>query len=949
MSSKKSKKSGSSARRAPQHRLNAGRHREASASVAEVVGTQANAGARLAAIGVLGSTTALAAPGVAAAAAAGGGQGAPGNNAAATMPMGMSQGAPVPYMNAFKPTIHITVVGDSYTSGEGANSSTYTTTSPVISPTGDMVPPLIYPQHNSNTSAINQAIAALQAANPGINIEVTNVAVSGASRVSSSDPSYPGTYFTQPAQLDAIKNADIIYNGFAGGNDSGIGPNGTPLPWNNFSEWGKTALLAPDSFLPTAWNSLYLPKFVSPTNPDSPGTNLPAQTDFLNTLAQLAPGATVITPGYPMPFSGKVADSWSIGSPFVSSLGPNAVKYSDMFAQWLSADAQAASGNANVANVNNGNTFLDVNMLNALAGHGLNDPVPGMNGVVPFSWGQAQMGQASFHPNPDGQTWEASAIYPVLATALQRIGGQQGFPVNTDPPASIQQTQAYQENAQGVQQQLSLITQFQQVSSLAQLAKQAQDGQTTNPDGSLTQWGQLVATLNLNGQQPSATWPDAQNGQAGQAGQSGQSGQAGQSGQDSQAAPGGDQRQPMADPVGGFLPPELSGATQNPPPASWTTAPQGGGSQGGAPGGAPQGGDQQGGSGGGQQDSGPQGTPQGGQQGAPQGGQQGAPQGGQQGAPQGGDQQNGAPQGQPGGSGDAAQPGGSGGAARPAGSGDTGQAAGGGSAGAGGSAAPAAPASDGNPAQGAPAGAPSSQPASPASFTSTPDPTGANPGAAPAAVSPAASVPAPVPVPAISTPVPAISTSATGITAPATVPTITPVPVVSNPAPVSTPGASFSSAPAFGDPAPVAEWQARGAAGGTSAPGTGKAVVPPLRATSAAEHGGARLPVLSPGPPGRGRSSVVDLPGWREARGRSRSRTSRRPQAPARQRRVTRSGRSPRPASRWRRAPAARPVPAPRCRTAARCGPPPAWTRARQRPGRAARPPVARRSATARP
>ena len=52
--------------------MNAGRHREASASVTEVVGTQANAGARLAAIGVLGSTTALAAPGMAAAATVGG-------------------------------------------------------------------------------------------------------------------------------------------------------------------------------------------------------------------------------------------------------------------------------------------------------------------------------------------------------------------------------------------------------------------------------------------------------------------------------------------------------------------------------------------------------------------------------------------------------------------------------------------------------------------------------------------------------------------------------------------------------------------------------------------------------------------------------------------------------------------------------------------------------------
>jgi hypothetical protein len=593
--SSKKNKSGSPVRRAPQHRMNAGRHREAPVTVTEVVSTQANAGARLAAIGVLGSTTALAAPGMAAAATVGGtgqappgaSQAATGGNAAATVPMGMTQGAPAPAMNAFAPTIHIVVIGDSYTSGEGANSSTYSTTPTEISPTGDVMPPLIYPQHQSSTSAVNQAIAALQAANPGVNIQVTNVAVSGASRVGAASPSYPDSYFTQPAQLDAVKNADIIYNGFAGGNDSAA-----PM-WNNFSDWGKTALVAPDSFLPTVWNSLYLPKFTSPANPE--GTDLPAQTAFLNSLAQLAPGATVITPSYPMPFQGKVADSWSISSPFVSSLGPNAVNLSDQFAQWLNADAQAATGSANVANVNNGNTFLDVNMLNALSGHTLNDPEPGMNGVVPFSWGQAQMGQASFHPNPLGQSLEASAIYPVLAAAVNRIGGQQGFSVNTDPPPSIQITPAYQQNADGVQAQLSLITQFQQASSLAQLAKQAQDNQLTNPDGTPTLWGQLM--MGLNGQQANAGWPAAPGSQNGQSGQDSQSGQASQgsqasegsqstqSGQNGQAAPSGNQQQPMPDPVGGFLPPELSGATQSPPPGAWTTAPQGG-SQGGGQGGA---------------------------------------------------------------------------------------------------------------------------------------------------------------------------------------------------------------------------------------------------------------------------------------------------------------------------------------------------------------------------
>ena len=803
MSSKKNK-SGSPVRRAPQHRMNAGRHREASVSVTEVVSTQANAGARLAAIGVLGSTTALAAPGMAAAATVGGAgqappgasQAATGGNAGATVPMGMTQGAPAAATNAFAPTIHVVVIGDSYTSGEGANSSTYSTTPTQISPTGDVMPPLIYPQHQASTSAVNQAIAALQAANPGINIQVTNVAVSGASRVSAASPSYPDSYFTQPAQLDAVKNADIIYNGFAGGNDSAA-----PM-WNNFGDWGKTALVAPDSFLPTVWNSLYLPKFTSPTNPE--GTDLPAQTAFLNSLAQLAPGATVITPSYPMPFQGKVADSWSISSPFVSSLGPNAVNLSDQFAQWLNADAQAANGSANITNVNNGNTFLDVNMLNALSGHTLNDPEPGMNGVVPFSWGQAQIGQASFHPNPLGQSLEASAIYPVLAAAVNRIGGQQGFSVSTDPPPSIQITPAYQQNADGVQAQLSLITQFQQASSLAQLAKQAQDNQLTNPDGSPTLWGQLM--MGLNGQQGNASWPAVPDSQNGQNSQSGQNSQGGQDNQGGQVAPGGDQRQPVADPVGGFLPPESGGTGQNPPPASWTTAPQGGAQPGGA---------QQGGSGG-QQDGGPQAAPQGGQQGAPQGGdQQGAPQG----APQGGDQQSGAPQGQPAGSGDAGQPAGdtsqgTAGVTAPGASpaiGDAGAAASGETSAVGSES--AAPASGGNT---APAGAPASQPATPSSFTSAPDPTATNPGPTVTAGGSPVSVTPPPMAPALSIPAP-------GITPTATTPTIAPTAVASNPAPLSTPSITTSFAtpgastgtPAFSDPAPVVMASASGGGAGS--------------------------------------------------------------------------------------------------------------------------------------
>jgi hypothetical protein len=738
------------AKRTPQHRINAGRHREVPPAVADLVSMPANTGTKIAAIGVLGSTTALAVPGMAAAATAGGpGVTAPAAGGVSAAPLaGFTTGGQLAGIPGVKPTVRIVVIGDSFTSGEGANSSTYTTTPMQISPlTGDAFPPLIYPQHQSTNSAVMQAIGALQAANPDVNFQVTNVSVSGATRTSAAEPSQPGTFFEQPSQLSAVQNADIVYNGFAGGND------------NNFSDWAKNALVAPDSFMPTVWNSLYLPKFTS-------GQNLTDQQNFLNNLAQLAPGATIITPSYPMPFQGQTSPSWSLGSPFVSSLGQNAANLSDLFAQWLNADSQAATGNANVANVGTGNTFLDVNMLNALSGHPLTSADPGMNGVVPFSWGQGSVGQSSLHPNPLGQGQEASAIFPVLAAAANRFLGQQGFSLNTDPPPSIQITPAYQQNADGVQAQLSLITKFQQANDLTNLVNQAQNGQTTNPDGSLTSWGQLLAGLNLDGQQPPPAWPDTPT-----SGSQNGSGAAPQQGTPQQGTP--QQGQPMPDITGGYLPPEFGGAPQYPASGAWGGGPQGGGPQ---QGGTPEG-----------QPGGPGGAAPAPPAGASPGDTNPAP-GGTSAAPGGTNPA-------PGGTGSAA-PGG-----------DTSSAPGGASSAPGG--ASSAPAST-DPSAAPPSGAaaPASQPATPAtpsSFTSTPDPTNPSPGS--------------IPGPVTSAPViPASAVTATAVAA--ALPTVTPAaPAISTPAiattaAVSTGGGSFGSSGSatVGDPAPVV--MAGGSGGG---------------------------------------------------------------------------------------------------------------------------------------
>jgi hypothetical protein len=83
-----------------------------------------------------------------------------------------------------KPTVKVVVVGDSFTSGEGATSSTYRRVEvPVTGPDGITYQTLqIDPAHQSSTAPTLQALNQIQAANPGANIQVSFVPVSGATR-----------------------------------------------------------------------------------------------------------------------------------------------------------------------------------------------------------------------------------------------------------------------------------------------------------------------------------------------------------------------------------------------------------------------------------------------------------------------------------------------------------------------------------------------------------------------------------------------------------------------------------------------------------------------------------------------------------------------------------------------------------------------------------------------
>ncbi|HEV7652707.1 MAG TPA: hypothetical protein VGP26_31515 [Actinophytocola sp.] len=108
----------------------------------------------------------------------------------ATVPFGTQQQVPAAPAETTKPTVKVVVVGDSFTSGEGADSSTYRRV-PVPYTTEDNLTyetVQIDPAHQSSTAPTLQALGRIQAANPG-------------------------TPFEQAPQINAVRGADVVIVG----------------------------------------------------------------------------------------------------------------------------------------------------------------------------------------------------------------------------------------------------------------------------------------------------------------------------------------------------------------------------------------------------------------------------------------------------------------------------------------------------------------------------------------------------------------------------------------------------------------------------------------------------------------------------------------------------------------------------------------------------------------
>jgi hypothetical protein len=577
----------SNGRKLPQAGRHRGRRREASRSIVELAAPGVT-GVKLLAVGALGSAAVMAALSAGAASAAtspiaatltADTQQTPAATPNTTSAPTAQPAAPAPSANsAFsavqamaggqtRPVINVVIVGDSYTSGEGNNNNTYATDA-----NGN-----ILPQHQSNMSPAMQALQGIIDANPGVDFQVSNVAVSGATRIipngesgSAYTPSYSGTPYEQQAQLSAVANADIVINGF-GGNDA------------QFPTWART-LLSPstsDSSVPALWNG-------NPADPTAPnysqfftsGANLDGQVTVLNDIASLAkPGAVVITNGYPQVF-GDTAPSWSPFSPYTTTLGQNAATFSNTFAQSLASDNQSATAIAEAQNNPvTGTTFYFGNLQGALNGGQIGSSNPMVNYITPGLGDNAAWFQQSFHPNALGQTAMGAALQPVVNQAFADWATANGVQLNTDVQPTMN-TFAYQwNNRVDVPLQVQGLQQFQQdqmANDLASLAQQAQQGPQFNADGSpanlwtalTTQAGPAPAGWTA---QPTLPWPQTDSTGQPSAPGSGQpsapgSGQPSAPGSDQPSAPGSDQ--PSA-PGGVQTPPR--GTTGGDPGAVGTT------------------------------------------------------------------------------------------------------------------------------------------------------------------------------------------------------------------------------------------------------------------------------------------------------------------------------------------------------------------------------------------
>ncbi|MFK4227036.1 GDSL-type esterase/lipase family protein [Streptomyces sp. NPDC019890] len=296
--------------------------------------------------------------------------------------------------------VRITVIGDSYTSGEGASAGTYRTVQ-VTGAEGSVLNQ-IDPAHQSATAPTLRAIDKIAQENPHVTFDVTFVPVSGATRGSLYETVRPGTEFEHSPQIDAVDNANIVIVG-VGGNDAGFG------------NLAHTVVTSRESTTEQAFPGMMAPL--------QDGTYLSQQAAVYQDIAsRAAPGATIVTLGYPkvMPDAIQGGSPSPVSELLISNREAQLVNEFGSTINSLNQQATQLAAQQTGANV----TYADVSQ--ALAGHELFSPQEGLNGLDFLNV------QGSYHPNDLGQALIANTLTPTVNQAVIHELGNQGL---VGPPA----------------------------------------------------------------------------------------------------------------------------------------------------------------------------------------------------------------------------------------------------------------------------------------------------------------------------------------------------------------------------------------------------------------------------------------------------------------------------------------------------------------------------------
>ncbi|MET8979920.1 SGNH/GDSL hydrolase family protein [Streptomyces sp. NPDC004539] len=297
-------------------------------------------------------------------------------------------------------TIKVTVIGDSYTSGEGASAGTYRTVT-VTGADGDLVS-VIDPAHQSASAPTLQALSRVQQQNPDVTFEITFVPVSGATRDSLYNVTRPGTEFEHSPQIDAVNGADIVIVGI-GGNDA------------HFGDLAKTMLTSKEATTEA--------DFASFMTPLQDGSYYNAQLAVYQDIAnRMSPDGTMIALGYPkvMPDQVPSGSSSPVSELLISS---REAQLANQFGTAISnLNQQAVESLAQ----STGRNFLYGDVTNSLAGHELFTQQEGLNGLDFLNL------QGSYHPNDLGQTLISNTLTPTVNQAVIYALGNLGL---VGPPA----------------------------------------------------------------------------------------------------------------------------------------------------------------------------------------------------------------------------------------------------------------------------------------------------------------------------------------------------------------------------------------------------------------------------------------------------------------------------------------------------------------------------------